>query len=91
MPIYEYECDICNYRFERMQSFWDEALRECPQCGKSVRRVIQPVGIVFKGSGFYITDNRQIGPGCSRESKPKELTEPKPEPKKESASTATND
>jgi predicted nucleic acid-binding Zn ribbon protein len=71
-----------------MQSFRDEPLSECPQCGNSVRRLIQPVGIVFKGSGFYITDNRQISSGSTGKSKPKELAEPKAEPKKEIASAA---
>jgi putative FmdB family regulatory protein len=60
MPIYEYECQICGHRFERLQHFSDEPARMCPDCGGPVRRVIQPVGIIFKGSGFYITDNRQL-------------------------------
>lgn len=58
MPIYEYECDGCRCRFERRQSVWDEPVRTCPECEGAVRRLIQPVGLVFKGSGFYITDNR---------------------------------
>jgi putative FmdB family regulatory protein len=60
MPLYEYECELCGIRFERMQHFKDEPLKECPECCGSVHRVIQPVGIIFKGSGFYITDNRQL-------------------------------
>jgi putative FmdB family regulatory protein len=59
MPIYEYECDLCHYHFERLQRFSDEPIRVCPHCQGSVHRIIQPVGIVFKGSGFYITDNRK--------------------------------
>jgi putative FmdB family regulatory protein len=62
MPVYEYECESCGIRFERLQHFKDEPLKECPECCGSVRRVIQPVGIIFKGSGFYITDNRQLSP-----------------------------
>lgn len=58
MPTYEYECDECGVVFERFQHFSDDPLEICPECGGSVHRVIQPVGIIFKGSGFYVTDNR---------------------------------
>ena len=58
MPVYEYECDNCNLRFEKMQRFSDDPWRICPACGGAVHRVIQPVGVIFKGSGFYVTDNR---------------------------------
>ena len=58
MPQYEYQCDVCGVRFERLQPMSDEPVRVCPECGCSVRRLIQPVGIIFKGSGFYVTDNR---------------------------------
>ena len=57
MPIYEYECDGCGYRFERHQSIASEPVKRCPCCGGAVRRVIYPVGIIFKGPGFYITDH----------------------------------
>ncbi|MCL7452644.1 MAG: zinc ribbon domain-containing protein [Anaerolineae bacterium] len=60
MPIYQYECDTCGIRFERLQRMSEEPLTECPECDGKVHRVIQPVGIIFKGSGFYITDNRQV-------------------------------
>ena len=58
MPIYEYQCDTCGLRFERRQRMSDEPLKDCPECDGHVHRVIQPVGVIFKGSGFYITDNR---------------------------------
>ena len=58
MPVYEYECESCRLRFEKMQRFSDDPLRICPDCGGSIHRVIQPVGVIFKGSGFYVTDNR---------------------------------
>ena len=58
MPLYEYVCDSCGHRFETRQGIRDEALRECPECGSGIRRVVQAVGIVFKGSGFYKTDSR---------------------------------
>ncbi|MGD2177266.1 MAG: zinc ribbon domain-containing protein [Anaerolineae bacterium] len=62
MPLYEYECTSCGVRFERRQHMDDEPVRACPECGGSVHRLIQPVGIIFKGSGFYVTDNRSKSP-----------------------------
>jgi putative FmdB family regulatory protein len=59
MPTYVYACDSCGTQFERFQSFKDEPLRTCPSCARAVRRVFQPVGIVFKGSGWYVTDSRK--------------------------------
>jgi putative FmdB family regulatory protein len=59
MPIYTYECENCGERFEAKQSFNDAPLTVCPTCSEEkLYRVIQPVGIVFKGSGFYVTDSR---------------------------------
>jgi putative FmdB family regulatory protein len=58
MPLYEYQCQDCGVRFERRQHINDEPLEVCPECGGEVHRLIQPVGIIFKGSGFYVTDNR---------------------------------
>lgn len=59
MPTYVYACDTCGKQFEQFQSFKDEPLNVCP-CGQSgnVRRVFQPAGIVFKGSGWYVNDSR---------------------------------
>jgi putative FmdB family regulatory protein len=59
MPLYVYQCQDCGIIFERRQSIHDEPLDECPECSGRVQRVLQPVGIVFKGSGFYVTDNRK--------------------------------
>ena len=58
MPIYEYMCDECGVRFERMQAVTEDPVQVCPECGGQVRKLIQPVGIIFKGAGFYVTDNR---------------------------------
>lgn len=58
MPLYEYQCEVCGVRFERRQHMNDEPVRICPECGGEVRRLFQPVGIVFKGKGFYTTDSR---------------------------------
>jgi putative FmdB family regulatory protein len=75
MPLYEYECEGCGVRFERRQRMEDEPVRVCPECGGSVHRLIQPVGIIFKGSGFYVTDNRSKSstatPGTVKESSDK--------------------
>lgn len=59
MPTYTYRCNACDHEFERRQRMTEEPVRQCPVCGElEVRRVISQVGIVFKGSGFYVTDNR---------------------------------
>ena len=59
MPIYTYRCENCGVQFERTQKFSDAPLTRCPECNKkTLRKVYTPVGIVFKGSGFYATDNR---------------------------------
>jgi putative FmdB family regulatory protein len=74
MPLYEYQCEHCGVRFERLQRKKDANIKECPECSGPVRRLIQPPRIVFKGSGFYVTDNRRPSTGSqrSRESQPSE-------------------
>ena len=59
MPTYQYQCADCRDSFEQFQKFSEDPLTECPACSGSVHRVIQNVGIVFKGSGWYITDSRK--------------------------------
>jgi putative FmdB family regulatory protein len=59
MPVYEYECEQCGTRFERHQSIKDEPVRQCPECSGTVHKVFHPAGIIFKGSGWYITDSRK--------------------------------
>jgi putative FmdB family regulatory protein len=56
VPIYEYQCDVCTERFEIKQSMKDDPLTACPRCGKQVRRLISSPAIMFKGSGWYVTD-----------------------------------
>ncbi|WP_122816328.1 FmdB family zinc ribbon protein [Nocardioides pantholopis] len=58
MPTYQYACTECGHAFEQFQSFSDDALTECPQCQGRLRKLFNAVGVVFKGSGFYRTDNR---------------------------------
>ena len=65
MPTYDYECTKCGHTFEAIQSMSDDALAKCPSCGKNgLRRLIGGgLGVIFKGSGFYVTDNRSGGNG----------------------------
>jgi len=58
MPTYDYACEECGNRFEEWQKITDEPIAICPLCGGPIHRVIYPVGLVFKGGGFYKTDNR---------------------------------
>jgi len=65
MPTYEYECKSCGHGFEVFQAMSDPALKDCPECGKEIRRIIfGGSGVIFKGSGFYVTDKgRAAGAG----------------------------
>ncbi len=78
MPVYTYRCESCGVQFERYQSFQDEPLKICPECRKkSLKKVITPTRIIFKGSGFYATDHKSPSGDISRESKPEKKTESK--------------
>lgn len=59
MPIYEYACTACGERTEARQGFDDPPLQDCPACGGKLRKLYSPVGVVFKGSGFYATDSKR--------------------------------
>ncbi len=61
MPLYEYECVKCRHRFEERRKVTDPPASRCPSCRGRVRRVYQPVGIIFKGSGFHVTDYGRTG------------------------------
>lgn len=56
MPLYEYECTVCNHRFERLQKFSDEPAKVCVRCGAPVLRLVSSPSIQFKGTGWYVTD-----------------------------------
>ncbi|NNC11536.1 FmdB family transcriptional regulator [Planctomonas sp. JC2975] len=58
MPTYSYKCSACGHAFDIHQSFSDDALTACPECGGPLRKVFGSVGVTFKGSGFYRTDSR---------------------------------
>jgi putative FmdB family regulatory protein len=103
MPVYTYRCESCGVQFERHQSFTDAPLRVCPECRKkSLRKVISPVRIVFKGSGFYSTDHRASSassapagkdekPAAKDEKKKPSKTPAAPSAPKEVASTEKSD
>jgi putative FmdB family regulatory protein len=93
MPTYEYACDTCGHHFDIRQSFNDEPIRVCPECGAAVRRVLYPSGVIFKGSGWYVTENRKSsGSGSSSGVSPKTESAPSETPasteSKEPAKTA---
>ena len=62
MPLYEYECESCGFRFEVIQRFADPAITACRSCGGPVHKLLSPPAIQFKGSGWYITDYARKGP-----------------------------
>jgi putative FmdB family regulatory protein len=77
MPVYQYLCPKCNLKFELKQSFSDDSIVVCPKCQNGARRLFSTVPIIFKGRGFYVTDNRKGTP----ESETKETKEDKKEDK----------
>jgi putative FmdB family regulatory protein len=82
VPIYEYACTACGERTEAKQSFQDPPLELCPICGGKLRKLYSPVGIVFKGSGFYSTDAKK---------KTHSSTKPDPKPKSDPSKSSTTD
>lgn len=91
MPIYTYRCDNCGVQFEKRQHFDEAPLKKCPECGKNaLRKVYLPVGIVFKGPGFYATDHRSASGsnGMYSSKKEDEKSEAKESPTKEKTSEA---
>src|SRR6202171_2824114 len=100
MPTYGYRCANCGHQFEIVQRISEEPLKTCPKCQGKLSKVLYPVGISFKGSGFYTTDYKSSGKSAdasssngsapskegSSESKPETKSESKSEPKSESKS-----
>jgi putative FmdB family regulatory protein len=56
MPLYEYQCEKCGHRFEKIQKFSDKLIKKCPECGGRVNQIISAPAVQFKGSGWYVTD-----------------------------------
>ena len=104
MPTYQYRCTSCDRDLEVVQKFTDDPLTDCPECDGNLRKVFNAVGVVFKGSGFYATDNRPKGKaGAAKssekssekseksESKPAAESKPKSKPEsKHSSSTGAS-
>jgi putative FmdB family regulatory protein len=66
MPVYVYHCGNCEFEFEQQQKFTDKPLKVCPECGQSLlHKVYSPVGVIYKGSGFYSTDHRSSSSSLS--------------------------
>ncbi len=82
MPVYEYACTKCGHRFEQRRSVTDPPASKCPECRCKVKRVYAPVGIIFKGSGFHVTDYGSNG------AKEKDKAEKAPEKTPEKAPAA---
>ncbi len=74
MPTYQYVCSKCNTHFELKQSFNDESVAHCPQCKAESRRLFNPVPIIFKGSGFYVTDSKSTSAGKQFENHKESVT-----------------
>ena len=86
MPTYEYKCRECQHEFEEFQSISAEPVKICPQCEGQVERIISGgAGLIFKGSGFYITDYKRAG-----EKRPSEKSESKSESKKETKESSSS-
>jgi putative FmdB family regulatory protein len=62
LPLYEYKCEKCNHRFEKIEPFSASTVKKCPKCGAKAERQISAAGIQFKGSGWYVTDYKGKSP-----------------------------
>ena len=77
MPTYAYRCTVCGHELEAKQSFSDDALTVCPDCGGALRKLFSSVGVVFKGSGFYRTDSRSTSTSTTPAGEPTKTAPPK--------------
>lgn len=90
MPTYVYRCEHCGHGFEKFQKFSDAPVEICPECDqKSVRKVLQPTGLQFKGSGWYITDSRASKKSNNGKIKSKSDAKPSTDSKSSSESTSS--
>lgn len=84
MPLYDYQCSKCGHVVEVRHGFDDVYNQACPKCGSALKRVFNPAPIVFKGSGFYVTDSRKKDSGTKD-------APPKKEPAKESSGSSSSE
>ncbi|MGH8829247.1 MAG: FmdB family zinc ribbon protein [Jiangellaceae bacterium] len=89
MPTYQYACTDCGEPLEVVQSFTDDALTTCPNCGGRLRKVFSAVGVVVKGSGFYRNDSRSNGSSTSAPSTTTTSSPVESSPKKDKAAAAS--
>jgi len=88
MPTYEYECTKCKYVFEEFQAITDKPLQKCPKCGEKLRRLITGgAGLIFKGSGFYITDYKKSNLPQPKKKEKKDLKKPEDKAKEPTKKT----
>ncbi len=87
MPTYGYQCTACNHEFQVRQKMSDDPIQVCPECAGSVKRLLYPVGVVFKGTGWYVTDYASGEKADKEKAEKKEATAdaPKTEPTKADA------
>ena len=90
MPLYDYKCKKCEYLFEVEQRMSDPKLEFCPKCKGKVERLISPVGIIFKGSGFYVTDNKKSQAATPAATVPKDDKKPATKPKETKNKTTSS-
>lgn len=91
MPTYGYRCTACDHKFERIQKMTDPALTACESCGGAVKKMLYPVGIAFKGSGFYVNDYSKSSGGGTAKSESSADPKPAAETKSESTTSASTD
>ena len=76
MPTYVYRCKSCKHEFETIQAITDEPVKKCPKCEGKVAKLLFPVGIVFKGSGFHVNDYPSSKPATPDNGKKKDTAKP---------------
>jgi putative FmdB family regulatory protein len=91
MPTYEYRCKDCGEHLEVVQSFRDDPLTECPRCSGTLKKVFQPIGIAFRGTGFYKTDSRSSSGRSSSSANGSSTTSEKAGTSSDSSSSSSSD
>jgi putative FmdB family regulatory protein len=93
MPLYEYQCEKCGHRFEKIQKFSDKMVRKCPECGGKVEQMISAPAVQFKGSGWYVTDyaNKSHAPASSDGGSDSKKDDSKKEEKSKSEDSSKTD